>query len=154
MTLEEKKTDYLNKMYQVIGAAMEVYNELGYGLAEPIYQECLSIACAEKGIPWEREKPLKMFYRGQELNKKYIADFKDDKLEKFVDGIIALNKVIAGDDSLGSGFCIGHSYLCDLGDKYDLESIAEYDIIPMLREYWFDNNDRFNLEAQNLRDTL
>ena len=86
--------------------------------------------------------------------KKYIADFKDDKLEKFVDGIIALNKVIAGDDSLGSGFCIGHSYLCDLGDKYDLESIAEYDIIPMLREYWFDNNDRFNLEAQNLRDTL
>ena len=75
MTLEEKTTDYLNKMYQVIGAAMEVYNELGYGLAEPIYQECLSIACAEKGIPWEREKPLKMFYRGQELNKKYIADF-------------------------------------------------------------------------------
>ena len=75
MTLEEKKTDYLNKMYQVIGAAMEVYNELGYGLAEPIYQECLSIACTEKGIPWEREKPLKMFYRGQELKKKYIADF-------------------------------------------------------------------------------
>ena len=85
---------------------------------------------------------------------KYIAGFGDAKLVSFVNGIIALNNVIAGDDSLGSGFCIGHSYLCDLGDKYDLESIAEYDIIPMLREYWFDNDERFNLEAQNLRDTL
>ena len=85
---------------------------------------------------------------------KYIAGFGDAKLVSFVNGIIALNNVIATDDSLGSGFCIGHSYLCDLGDKYDLESIAEYDIIPMLREYWFDNDERFNLEAQNLRDTL
>lgn len=85
---------------------------------------------------------------------KYIAEFNDAKLVSFVNGIIALNNVIADDDSLGSGFCIGHSYLCDLGDKYDLESIAEYDIIPMLREYWFDNDERFNLEAQKLRDAL
>lgn len=85
---------------------------------------------------------------------KYIAGFGDAKLVSFVNGIIALNNVIAADDSLGSGFFIGHSYLCDLGDKYDLESIAEYDIIPMLREYWFDNDERFNLEAQKLRDAL
>ena len=75
MTLEEKRTDSLNKMYQVIGAAMEVYNELGYGMSEPIYQECLSIICTEKSSPWEREKPLTMFFHGQELKKKYIADF-------------------------------------------------------------------------------
>ena len=75
MTLEEKARDYQNKMYQVIGAAMEVYNELGYGLSEPIYQECLSIVCSEKGIPWEREKQLTMFFHGQKLEKKYIADF-------------------------------------------------------------------------------
>ena len=54
---------------------MDVYNELGYGLSEPIYQECLSIVCTEKGIPWEREKPLKMSFHGQELKKTYIADF-------------------------------------------------------------------------------
>ena len=75
MKLEEKRRDYLNKMYQIIGAAMELYNELGYGMSEPIYQECLSIICSEKGIPWEREKPLPMFFHGQELKKKYIADF-------------------------------------------------------------------------------
>ena len=54
---------------------MVVYNELGYGLAEPIYQECLSIVCSEKRIPWEREKPLKMYFHGQELKKVYKADF-------------------------------------------------------------------------------
>ena len=75
MRLEEKRIDYLNKMYQIIGAAMEVYNELGFGMSEPIYQECLSIVCSEKSIPWEREKPLKMSFHGQELQKKYIADF-------------------------------------------------------------------------------
>ena len=74
MNLEDKRRDYLNKMYQIIGAAMEVYNELGFGLSEPIYQECLSIACKEKEIPWEREKPLTMYFRGQELKKKYFAD--------------------------------------------------------------------------------
>ena len=69
------REDYLDKMYQIIGAAMDVYNELGFGLSEPIYQECLSIVCSEKQIPWEREKPLIMTFHGQELKKTYIADF-------------------------------------------------------------------------------
>ena len=76
------------------------------------------------------------------------------RLNKLIEAIKDLNKVIAEDDSLGSGFCIGHSYLCNLGDDYDLESIVEYDIIPMLREYWFDNNERFNKEAQKLREAI
>lgn len=76
------------------------------------------------------------------------------KLKELIDAIISLNKVIEGDDSLGSGFCIGHSYLCNLNNNSDLESIVEYDIIPMLREYWFDNDDKFNQEAQKLRNAL
>ena len=67
-------TDY-EKMYAIVGIAMQVYNELGYGLAEPIYQECMSIICTEEGIQWEREKPLEMYFHGQLLKKKYIADF-------------------------------------------------------------------------------
>ena len=69
------REDCLEKMYKVIGAALDLYNELGYGYSEPIYQECLSIICTEKNIPWEREKPLKMFFHGHELKKAYIADF-------------------------------------------------------------------------------
>ena len=84
----------------------------------------------------------------------YVKKLFDPHLEKLVKAIIELNKVIAADDSLGSGFCIGHSYLCELGIHYDLESIVEYDIIPMLREYWFDNDEKYNLEAQKLRNSL
>jgi GxxExxY protein len=66
---------YKDHMYQIIGAAMSLYNELGSGYSEPIYQECLSVICTEKGIPWEREKPLKMIFHGVELEKMYKADF-------------------------------------------------------------------------------
>lgn len=86
--------------------------------------------------------------------KEYYQEKQDPRLNKLVNAIIDLNKIIAGDDSLGSGFCIGHSYLCELGTEYNLESIVEYDIIPMVREYWFDNNERFNQEAQKLRNAL
>ena len=72
---QAEKEDYLGKMYHIIGAAMSLYNELGHGFTEPVYQECLSIVCSEKGIPWEREKLLKMSFHGQQLQKLYKADF-------------------------------------------------------------------------------
>ena len=84
----------------------------------------------------------------------YIKSKNDEKLEKLVNAVKDLNMLIDSDDSLGSGFCIGHSYLCNLEDGYDLESIVEYDIIPMLREYWFDNDEQFNLQADKLRNAL
>ena len=66
---------YKDRMYQIIGAAMALYNEIGSGYSEPIYQECLSVICTEKDIPWEREKMLKMYFHGVELEKTYKADF-------------------------------------------------------------------------------
>ena len=66
---------YKDRMYQIIGAAMALYNEIGSGYSEPIYQECLSVICTEKDIPWEREKPLRMTFHGVELEKLYKADF-------------------------------------------------------------------------------
>ncbi len=69
------RKDCLDQMYQIIGAAMDVYNELGYGYSESIYQECLSIVCSEKNIPWEREKRLNMYFHGHTLKKEYVADF-------------------------------------------------------------------------------
>ena len=84
----------------------------------------------------------------------YISKWETPKLRKLIKAIVELNKVIESDDSLGSGFCIGHSYLCKLDGGNDLESIVEYDIIPMLREYWFDNDDKFNQQSQYLRKAL
>jgi 5-methylcytosine-specific restriction protein B len=84
----------------------------------------------------------------------YILGWSSPKLRSLIKAIIELNEVISDDDSLGSGFCIGHSYLCNFDNGFDLDSIVEYDIIPMLREYWFDNDERFNQEAQKLRNAL
>jgi 5-methylcytosine-specific restriction protein B len=84
----------------------------------------------------------------------YVKKLMNPHLDHLVKAIIELNKVIAEDDSLGTGFCIGHSYLCNLGFHDSLENIVEYDIIPMLREYWFDNDNKFNQESQKLRNAL
>ena len=86
--------------------------------------------------------------------KEEIKKHQNPHLDNLVKAIVELNKVIESDDSLGSGFCIGHSYLCNLDGGYDLGSIVEYDIIPMLREYWFDNDSKFNQEAQKLRNAI
>ena len=86
--------------------------------------------------------------------KKEIKKLINPHLDNLVNAVVELNKVIESDDSLGSGFCIGHSCLCDLDDGCNLESIVEYDIIPMLREYWFDDDSKFNHEAQKLRNAI
>lgn len=83
-----------------------------------------------------------------------IKKLHDPQLNSLIKAIIELNTIIENDDSLGSGFCIGHSYLCNLGYDYKLENIVEYDIIPMLREYWFDNDNLFNQEAKKLRAAI
>lgn len=71
-------------------------------------------------------------------------------LDKVIAQVKQLNTVIESDASLGEGFSIGHSYFCTLkpSDKLnqDIRSIVQYDIIPMLEEYWFD--DKKSLEAQ------
>jgi GxxExxY protein len=61
--------------YQIIGAAMEVYNEMGCELKEPVYQESLSIELDMRGIAWSREKQVLLYYKGRELKTKYRLDF-------------------------------------------------------------------------------
>ncbi|MGQ1910188.1 GxxExxY protein [Marinifilum sp. RC60d5] len=66
---------FKEECYQIIGAAMEVHNELGCGFLEAVYQEALAILLDEKLIPFEKEKILDIAFRGNILSKKYIADF-------------------------------------------------------------------------------
>lgn len=75
--------------------------------------------------------------------KEYQEKLASDKFNALIECIKELNNEIADDPSLGKGFCIGHSYFCGLqADECTqdlLEGIVEYDILPMLSEYWFDN---------------
>ena len=71
----------------------------------------------------------------------YLKTFENDTFETLIDRVRDLNVEITKDSSLGSGFCIGHSYFCgqtEVSDEW-MQSVVEYDIIPMHTEYWFDD---------------
>jgi GxxExxY protein len=70
MTKQEYKD-----IYNVVGAAMEVFNSLGRGMAEPIYQEALAREFSLRGMDVEKEKKLVTYYKGEPLDKVYYADF-------------------------------------------------------------------------------
>lgn len=73
---------------------------------------------------------------------KYQKSLNNETLNELIAKVIELNKEITIDRSLGKGFCIGHSYFCGQTTCTDewLRSIVDYDILPMLSEYWFDDS--------------
>jgi GxxExxY protein len=66
---------YKEEVYAIVGAAMQVYNELGPGFLEAVYQEALEIEMGLQGILFESQKELVVFYKGRCLRKTYVADF-------------------------------------------------------------------------------
>lgn len=66
---------YKEENYKIAGAAFNVYNKLGHGFLEAVYQEALELEFKKQGIPYEREKELKITYDGVELKATYKADF-------------------------------------------------------------------------------
>lgn|SRR5574341_1101137 len=63
-----------DEVYAIIGAAMEVYNQLGAGFIEPVYQEAMEIEIAERQIPAEPQHEIVIKYKNRQLKKFYIAD--------------------------------------------------------------------------------
>lgn len=61
--------------YAIIGAAMEVHRELGNGFLEGAYQDALEIELTQRGIPFTREHPVPVTYKGHVLGTPYRADF-------------------------------------------------------------------------------
>ncbi|WP_202914262.1 AAA family ATPase [Gordonibacter urolithinfaciens] len=80
------------------------------------------------------------------------------KLNDLLACVVSLNEDIAKDETLGEGFCIGHSYFCGMKaeDVTDakLSAIVEYELIPMLREYWFDEPGKVREWADALRRSV
>lgn len=75
---------------------------------------------------------------------RYQEQLANETLDKLIERVKELNREISQDKSLGKGFCIGHSYFCGRETCTDewLQSVVDYDIIPMLSEYWFDDTNR------------
>jgi 5-methylcytosine-specific restriction protein B len=93
---------------------------------------------------------------GSDQFKKYQRLLENSTLDELIDVVKQLNLTIKGDPSLGEGFRIGHSYFCDQKECTAewLEEVVKYDLIPIIREYWFDNDKKFNEWAGKLRDVV
>ena len=88
----------------------------------------------------------------------YRDGLRDSRFKDLVDEVESLNRAIAEDESLGEGFCIGHSYFCNMKPETctdaALDSIVEYELIPMLKEYWFDESKKVQDWERRLRKAL
>ena len=97
---------------------------------------------------------------GSDGFKSYQHSLNNDKFNKLIECIKQLNLAIKSDETLGAGFCIGHSYFCDLdkSETYEgedsLSRIVEFELIPLLNEYWFDDVDMVNEWSNNLRSAI
>ena len=88
--------------------------------------------------------------------REYQYRLENDKFNKLIDCVISLNQKIADDESLGEGFCIGHSYFCDIEEikENTLTDIVEFEIIPLLKEYWFDEPSKVKEWSDRLRSAV
>ncbi|MDD7986918.1 GxxExxY protein [Lentisphaera marina] len=71
------KKEFLHKdeTYKIIGACFKVYNQLGHGFLEAVYQEALELEFSRCGIPFRPQEPIQIFYSEVPLKQKYIPDF-------------------------------------------------------------------------------
>ena len=88
--------------------------------------------------------------------RKYQQSLGSKRFDRLVDCVIALNQEIAEDDSLGEGFCIGHSYFCGCrsGEEARLFDVVEFELLPLLREYWFDQPEKIDEWSRRLRSAI
>ena len=86
----------------------------------------------------------------------YRMGLNNIKFNNLIECVKHLNDSIKEDASLGEGFCIGHSYFCDLKivDDDTLNSIVEYELIPLLKEYWFDEPSKVRDWSEKLRGSI
>ena len=88
--------------------------------------------------------------------KKYLTEKNSLKLEKLIAAVESLNNTISADESLGDGFRIGHSYFCtdkDITNEW-LKSVVEYEVIPLIKEYWFDEPTKVRDWSATLRSAI
>ena len=74
-------------------------------------------------------------------------------IKQIVSKMNHLNQIIRDDESLGEGFEIGHSYFCTFSsgnEKRWYNNVIEFEIIPLIKEYWFDDSDKVSQYAEEL----
>ena len=86
----------------------------------------------------------------------YKAKINNIKFDRLIETVERLNEEITGDESLGEGFRIGHSYFCTnltVNDEW-LRSVVKFELIPLLKEYWFDEPSKVKDWSRTLQEAV
>ena len=93
---------------------------------------------------------------GSEGFRAYAASHGNQRMQRLIAAVESLNETIGNDESLGRGFQIGHSFFCTgevVTDDW-LRGVVEYELIPLLREYWFDEPSKVRAWSDALRSAI
>ena len=66
---------FASESFRIMGACFEVYNQMGPGFVEAVYQECMEIELTDRGIPYVPQRQLRLWYKDKELKQVFIPDF-------------------------------------------------------------------------------
>lgn len=115
--------------YMIRGCALEVHKELGCGFLEKVYQDALEIEFRNVGIPYEREKQIKVQYKGETLMHDYYADFvcyESIIIElKAVETVLPIHKAQTINYLKATGFQLG--FLINFGEEsLNIERLFRY----------------------------
>jgi GxxExxY protein len=80
-TNQKKELLCKDEVFNIVGAAMEVLNELGHGLNEKPYENSLVVEFKLRGIPYQQQRPFEILYKG-------------NKVGLYVPDLIAYNSVV------------------------------------------------------------
>lgn len=111
-------------------------------------------------LDYALRRRFSFFEMAPALEQQGFVDYKlklnSTKFNSLIDCVKRLNDFITADASLGDGFRIGHSYFCGLDTVTDakLSNIVEYELIPLLKEYWFDDPTTVRDWTEKLRSSI
>ena len=89
--------------------------------------------------------------------KKILQNVQDERLNRLIQVVVDLNNAIADDGTLGEGFAVGHSYFTNAEFESNpkwLNAVVEFDLVPLLKEYWFDNKPEVDRWSEALRTAI
>lgn len=90
--------------------------------------------------------------------RRYQKDLDNPEFDRLAETVEQLNEDISLDETLGDGFCIGHSYFCNMPADSSIDerlsNLVEYELIPLLKEYWFDEPGKVREWSGRLRSAL
>ena len=140
-------------------------NDINFYIPSNLYFVCAMNTADRslKMVDYALRRRFSFFEFKPEFDKPEFKNFLKDKnvnaktIDRIVNNISKVNQQISDDNfELGDGYCIGHSYFCPKGNLSDsfgdqwYEQIIEYEIKPLINEYYFDKPD----QAAELIDTL